>query len=225
MPHRIVTRRTASAICVLVAAALGPTGCGPGRGVAIRVVFPYVDAVRAKDLERMYCLYSGPVPGSEGGTAGAVSLAAFEAWARGRFAAFDAGSLRGQVDLGGDGIVLVKAFALGAGTNLGLTKVEARGRDRLEVETPATFNYEQIDTSALPPGSSFAVCRLPLGTVTTVRVPPKSGQLELDVLKSLTLRWMLERGKPRGDCPGEWGVVSVTVVPGSEKTIRAVWKF
>ncbi len=209
-----------SAALGLLGVLLVATGCGPGRRTAGEAIFPYIDAVQASNYPLIRCLYAGPqFPGGTG-----ASDTDFNAWVDRRLEAFDKGKARGTVDLESDGITMIKAFGLGTGTALGITSVKRRGED-LEVLTPATFNYDQIDAPSLPEKAKFLVAVLPLGTVTTVEVKEGSGRMSLDVLKSLTLRWTLARVERKGNCRSEWGVASVAVVPESAKTVRVEWKF
>ncbi len=204
----------------LVGVVLATAGCGPGRRTAGEAIFPYIDAVQASNYPLIRCLYAGGrFPGGA-----AASDTEFNAWVDRRLGDFEKGKGRGQVDLESDGITMIKAFGLGTGTSLGITSVRSR-RDELEVLTPATFNYDQIDAPSLPDRAKFLVAVLPLGTVTTVEVKEGSGRMSLDALKSLTLRWTLKRIEPKGSCRSEWGVASVAVVPESAKTVRVEWKF
>ncbi|MBZ5637470.1 MAG: hypothetical protein LAO51_01795 [Acidobacteriia bacterium] len=204
----------------LVSLLLAAPGCGPGRRTAGEALFPYIDAVQAANHEMLRCLYAGQrVPGGPSPTD-----EVFNAWVDRRLAAFDAEKARGQADLDDDGIVMIKALGLGTGTLVGISSVAASG-DGIDVLTPATFNYDQIDAPSLPNGATFLVAVLPVGTVTTVRVQEGSGRMALDALKSLTLRWTLKRVERRGSCHSEWGVASVAVVPGSAKVVRVEWTF
>jgi hypothetical protein len=199
---------------------LAAGGCGPGRRAAGEAIFPYIDAVQASNYDLIRCLYAGPQ--LLGGTAAADTD--FNAWVDGRLAAFEKGKSRGQVDLESDGITMIKAFGLGTGTLLGIASVRSKGGD-LEVLTPATFNYDEIDAPSLPDKATFLVAVLPLGTVTTVEIKEGSGRMSLDVLKNLTFRWTLKRVEPKGICRSDWRVASVAAVPESAKTVRVEWKF
>jgi len=201
--------RAAVVACLLAAGA-----CGPGRRAAGEAIFPYIDAVQTSNYEALRCLYVGSSSAEPD----------FNAWVDQRLAAFEAGKAKGQVDLESDGIVMIKALGLGTGTLLGISSVRSKGED-LEVLTPATFNYDEIDAPSLPNQATFLVAVLPLGTVTTVHVREGSGRMTLDALKSLTLRWTLRRIEPRGDCRSEWGVASVAAVSSSAKTVRVEWRF
>ena len=216
---REISRRTASVASIaamLLWGLVAASGCGPGRRTAGEAIFPYIDAVQAGNYETLRCLYAGPR--FSGGAA------EFKTWVDGRLAAFETEKARGQTDLEDDGIVMIKAFGLGTGTLIGISSVRTKG-DAIEVETPTTFNYDQIDAPSLPEGTTFLVAVLPLGTVTTVRVQEGAGRMSLDVLKTLKLRWTLKRVDRKGDCRSEWGVVSVAAVPESAATVRVEWKF
>jgi hypothetical protein len=222
---RGIERREAVGRKFLAAAALAVLslpGCSPGYKTVGEAIFPYVDSVQAANWELLRCLYVGK---SFPGAAGDASLAAFETWARGRVAAFEAARGRGEVDLSDDGIALIKAFGLGGGTLLGITNIEAKGKDAIEVVTPATFRYDEIDAPSLPENSVFHVAVAPLGKLVEVRVKSGSGELGLDALKEVRLRWTLERCPPRDGCSLAWGVASVAVVEGSAKTTPIRWKF
>lgn len=204
----------------LLCLVLIPCGCGPGRRTAGEAIFPYIDAVQTSNYEMLRCLYAGPQ--NSGGSPAAD--ADFNAWVDKRLAAFESGKARGQIDLEGDGITMIKAFGLGTGTLLGIASVEGKG-GQIEVRTPATFNYDQIDAPSLPPNATFLVSVLPVGTVTSVRVQEGAGRMTLDVLKSLTFRWTLRRIPRKGKCHSDWGIASVAVVPDSARTVRVEWKF
>jgi hypothetical protein len=220
---RVTSWRAAPGFLVglaLFSSLLAAMGCGPGRRTAGEAIFPYIDAVQAVDYQMLRCLYAGERP-----PAGrAASGSEFKAWVDRRLAAFDTEKARGQVDLEDDGIVMIKAFGLGTGTLVGISSVTSRGSE-IEVLTPATFNYDQIDAPSLPNGATFLVAVLPLGTVTTVRVQEGTGRMTLDALKSLTLRWTLKPVERKGTCHSDFGVSSVAVVPDSARTVRVEWKF
>ncbi len=205
---------------VILGVLLASSGCGPGRRTAGEAIFPYIDAVQASNYDLIRCLYAGPqFPGGA-----SASDTDFNAWVDGRLAAFERGKAKGQVDLESDGIAMIKAFGLGTGTLLGITSVQSKG-GQIEVSTPATFNYDEIDAPSLPNGAKFLVATLPLGTVTTLEVKEGSGRMSVEVLKSLTLRWTLKRVERRGNCSSEWGVAAVAAVPESARTVRVEWKF
>ncbi len=212
--------RGCAAWMLFAALATVAAGCTPGRRTAGEVVFPYIDAIQQGNLEAVWCLYAG----SAAGTA-ASDRAAFQAWARSRLVAFDRGKSAGSVDLGDDGISLVKAFGLGTGTLVGIASVRSAGSGELVVDTPATFHYEQIDASSLPPGSTFAVSVLPLGKMVTVTVTGGSGKTTLDALKTATIRWTLKRMPRKDGCGSDWGVASVAPLAGSATTAPTTWTF
>jgi hypothetical protein len=220
---RVLSARDAPGLpklAVLLSLLLVAGACGPGRRTAGEAIFPYIDAVQASNFEILRCLYAGK--GFEGGASARETD--FNAWVDKRLAAFETGKARGQVGLESDGIAMIKTFGLGTGTLLGISSVKGKG-DELEVLTPATFNYDQIDAPSLPNKAAFLVAVLPLGTVTTVRVEEGAGRMSLDALKSLTLRWTLKRIERKGACHSEWGIASVAADPGSAKTVRVEWKF
>jgi hypothetical protein len=220
---RASSARSAPGYLVLIALVplLSVAGaCGPGRRTSGEAIFPYIDAVQASNYEIIRCLYAGKeFPGGP-----AASETDFNSWVDKRLAGFETGKARGQVGLESDGIAMIKAFGLGTGTLLGISSVKAKGDD-LEVLTPATFNYDEIDAPSLPNKAAFLVAVLPLGTVTTVRVEEGAGRMSLDVLKSLTLRWTLKRIERKGSCHSEWGIASVAADGASAKTVRVEWKF
>lgn len=206
--HRLLVLALAAAVAALA-------GCRPGRKTAGEAVFPYIDAVQAENLDLLRCLSSG-APQSED---------EFRTWIRSRYAAFDEGKRSGRVELSEDGVAMIKAFGLGTGTLIGISKVASVGGDALQVDTPATFNYDQIDAPRLPEGSTFVVATLPLGAVVTVRVHEGAGAMSLDALKNLTLRWTLKKMPPREGCTVPWGVASVAPIAGSASTTHITWKF
>ena len=197
-------------------------GCAPSYRTVGEAIHPYVDAVQGANWPRLRCLYAGTeFPGPSGD----ASPESFETWARARVAAFEAARGRGEVDLSGDGIAMIKAFGLGGGTLLGITTITRKGPDEVEVLTPATFRYDEIDASSLPENSVLHVAVAPIGKLVEVRAAPGAGALTLDALKEVRFRWTLRRPPARADCSQAWGVASVAIVEGSVKTTRLVWTF
>ncbi len=217
---RLSGRRGGRLAVVLVLAAAA--ACSPGYKTVGEAVFPYVDSVQSSNWPLLRCLYAGTeFPGPEGDS----SLDAFQSWARGRVVEFEEARGRGEVDLAADGIGLIKGFGLGGGTLLGIARIETKGPSVIEVETPATFRYDEIDPSVLPEGSVVHVAVAPVGRIVPVRAAKEAGETALDALKEIRLRWTLRRPPAREGCSLEWGVASIEVVEGSEKTSRIAWRF
>ena len=133
-----------------------------------------------------------------------------------------------------------KSAVCGEGEGLGIDVATSEGRSigitqegRLEdlrlgflvVETDLRFGYGHVDLSGFSPGTTFYLSGAPVGQVRTVRVPEGSGEVVLDLLESVRVRWTLVRGGPVGGCPGGWTVASAKPVEGSEKTIEITWIF
>jgi len=198
-------------------------GCGPGDGLARDTIASYLEAVQDRDLDRLYCLVAGA---AEAGTEDeAAARRQFAEWALDRYADYDEGRDRGRVELDDQGIVLVKLFALGKGTYFSYGPALSPDAGVLVVETDLRFGYGHVDLSGFSPGTTFYLSGAPVGQVRTVRVPEGSGEVVLDLLESVRVRWTLVRGDPVGGCPGGWIVASAEPVEGSEKTVEITWIF
>jgi len=205
------------------AASLLPS-CAPGRAVAEDVLTRFVDAVQQEDLDTLYCMLAG-ASASEGTPADPqAQRAEFDRWAASRYLEYERMRDAGGGDLGGDGLLLVKAFALGKGTYYSVDTATF-GEATLTADVSVTFAYGQINYAGLSPGTTFYVAASPPGRIKAIRIPHGSDSITEEVLESLTARWELARVQATPACPAGWAVVSVEPVPGSETTSRVTWIF
>jgi hypothetical protein len=208
--------------CALLA--VETLGCSDPRSVAEETILRFVDAVQAEDLATLYCLLAGASPPA-GHPDAAARRAEFEAWARSRYEAYLRARDAGGAPFGGDGIFMVKAFALGRGTYHDVRSGRHTGAGRLRARSEIRFGYGQINTSRLSPGTTFYVAGVPVGAIHALRVPRGPGEQSAEVLDTVELRWELVRAPATPECPEGWALESVRHVPGSETTTVALWRF
>lgn len=199
-----------------LACALMGVGCIPGEPTARTVIERFVNAVQDEDLRALRCLLSG---------ASRSDPAAFEAWVRSRYRDYLEGRDRGSVDLAGDGLVLVKAFALGSGTYYSIVETDYRGGGELIARTVVRFGYGHTNYGVFSPGTTFYLAGDPVGSIVAVRVPYEPREITREVLDSVELEWALANVTGERGCPDGWVVESVRPVPGSEATAIVTWPF
>ena len=188
------------------------------------MVFSFLSAVQLEDHDALYCLLYGASKIEGGADAVAARREAFDAWVEGRYDEYFTGRDTGRLDLGDDGIVLAKAFALGKGTYYTLRSVRPDG-DSLVVVMDVTFAYGEINIADLPPRTTFYVCTLPVGTIRPVRIPTGTADFTLEVLDSIAVRWTLVRAEPTSACPEGWAVADVTPLDETATTTEVTWEF
>jgi len=208
--HRVARAAGLALVGALVA------GCIPGEATGRRVIEQFVTAVQEQDLEALRCLLAG---------AARSDRDEFRAWARARYQDYLDGRDRGVVDLEGDGVVLVKAFALGRGTFYSITRTRYRGGGELRVWTGVRFGYGQANYGVFSPGTTFYLAGDPVGTIVAVRVPYEPGEITREVLDTVDVEWTLANVAEDGGCPGGWVVESVRPVPGTATTAVVTWPF
>lgn len=212
--------RPLAAVALLALAA----ACTPGPRTAQQTLLDYTEAVQEEDLQALYCLSAGAASATELGADETQRRAGFERWARQWYESYLQGRDSGRVEFGEHGIVLVKLFALGRGTYYSITGIRSLGTDGLEVETRLRFGYRGMDLSRLSPGTTFYLCGVPPGRVHPIVVRPNREE-SVEVLDTLTLRWILSREPETEGCPERWAVASVDPVEGSESTEQITWVF
>lgn len=200
-----------------LAVALGAAGCRRGEKTASDAIREFVEAVQAGDAQALRCRLAGAAETRDG--------ADFERWLASRYIEYEAGRDAGHVDLGDDGIPLVRAFALGKGTFWQVDATRWRDRRTLVADTTVRFGYPSIDLSGLSPGTVFYVCGAPVGRVHAVTVPVESGRVDLVVLDAVRVRWTLVSEPETGGCAGRWSVASVRPLDDSVVTARVAWVF
>jgi len=214
---------------VLVATALGAAAgalsCGPGRSVAERVVEAYVEAAQAGNADALYCLSASAAGAPDLGDTPAVRRETFAAWARAELDAYLDGRAAGQVDLDRSPIVLVKALTLGKGTYYRIESAVPVADEAAAVDMDVRLAYESIDLAGLSPGTGFFVCGPPPGAITHVVVPRFGGEITLDVLDRVPVRWTLVREPAADGCPEGWKVHSATVDRAGVTVRTVTWVF
>jgi len=203
--------------------AVGALCCDSGRGEAERTIFSFVDAVQSENLDSLHCLLARSASLRDRTAAGA-HRAAFDDWARSRYAAFLAGRERGGADFGADGIVLAKTLALGKGASYEVARVRRSG-DTIVADADVRLAYDSIDTSMLPPGTVFYAAGRPAGRIEALEIPPRGGVVSAAVIETVEVRFTLVRAAATPECPTRWSVSSVEVVPGTLSTREITWEF
>jgi hypothetical protein len=209
---------------VVVLAVVGLTCCDSGRGPAERTIFSFVNSVQSENVDALRCLLAGASREVEDPTAAEAERRAFDAWVRSRYTEYLVGRDQGAVELGDDGIVLTKAFALGKGTFYEISRVR-RVDETLVVDTGVRLAYGEIDISGLPPGTVFYACGLPMGVVEAVTIPRGAAEVEAEVLDTVTVRWTLVPGEATPECDERWTVASAVALPESATAREIVWEF
>jgi hypothetical protein len=219
-----VARPALAAAALLLSLLPGLTGCESKRGIAEGVVFSFLSAVQLEDHDALYCLLYGASEVEGGTDAVAARRDAFDDWVEARFQEYFSGRDTGSLDLGDDGIVLAKAFALGKGTYYTLRSVRSDG-DSLEAVMDVTLAYSEINIADLPPRTTFYVCTLPVGAIRPVRIPTGTADFTLEVLDTIALRWTLVRAEGTAACPAGWAVADVTPLDSTATTTEVTWEF
>jgi hypothetical protein len=209
---------------VLALTVVGLTCCDSGRGTAERTIFSFVNAVQSENVDALRCLLAGASREVADPAAAEAERRAFDGWVRSRYTDYLVGRDDGAVELGDDGIVLTKAFALGKGTFYEISRVE-RTDGTLIVDTEVRLAYGEIDISGLPPGTVFYACGLPMGAIEAVTIPRGSAEVEADVLETVRVRWTLVPDVASAECGERWTVASAVALPESATTREIVWEF
>ena len=186
--------------------------CGPGKDAAGEVIRDYVQAVQDRDVPALRCLLVGA-------DAEDADPAAFEAWLDDRYARYETGRDQGGVELDEEGVLLVKAFALGKGTYYYVERSERQG-DALIADSRVRFGYTQVNYSDLSPGTTFYLAGWPPGRIRALRVPARAGTLRAEVLDRIVVRWTLVREPESASCPERWSVAAVEPLADSAERIN-----
>jgi len=190
--------------------------CGPGTPTGERTVFSFVEAVQSEDLDRLYCLTAGDAP---------VDRDEFAGWVRARYDAYLEGRERGEVELDGSGIALVKLLTLGRGTFFTLRGTRAIPDGGLVVSGTVRLAYAHIPLSGFPSGTTIYLAGTPPGRVRPVRIPARSEEITVEALETLDLVWTLVGTPGDRGCLDEWAVASVAPVDGTARTVEITWIF
>ena len=199
--------------------------CGPGTGLAHRVLDPFLADVQNENLDGLYCRMTGAAESEDLGADDEARRDGFEIWARTLYDAYEQGREEGWVELDEHGISAVKLFALGKGTYFEISEARQAGPDAIRVRMELRFGYSAIDLSRFSPGTTFYVCGVPPGTVHAIRKPVGRAEESAEVLDRLSLEWTLVRKPAAGGCPGGWTVASVVPVEQGWSSKQVTWIF
>jgi hypothetical protein len=212
-------------VLLTVMALLLASACGPGARTVSETLLEFMEAVQREDIDSLFCLSAGATEAPELGSDEAERRTRFNDWARSQYDFYVAGRQNGRVELEGHGIVEAKLFSLGKGAFYSVGPVRRTDDDALEVETELRFGYSRIDLSRLSPGTTFYLCGLPLGRVHPIRVPAVSREVNVEVLRNVTLRWTLVRRRASALCPEGWAVAAVEALEDSASAEMIGWSF
>ena len=222
--ERVRARRGRLVVSAWSLCALATCACSHGPRTAQDTLLEYMEAVQAEDLDALYCLSAGAARADELGVTEEERRANFRAWAGDWYRAYLEGRDAGRVEIGDHGIALVKLFSLGRGTFYEVLGTRLVAPDTLEVDTLLRFGYSGIDLSRFSPGTTFYLCGAPPGVVHAVRMEPYR-EVSLEVLETLTVRWVMVREEAAGECAGRWAVASAAPLAGTAGTERITWVF
>lgn len=211
---------------LLGVAALLAAGCSDSERIAGETLVRYMEAVQSEDWDALFCLSTGAAAADELGDDPAARRAAFAAWARAWLERYTEGRDEGLVDTESNPIAVIELFALGRGTWYSIAAVERIDDDTLRVATALRFGYDQANLSRLSPGTTFYLAADPPGRVRAVQVPAGPREIQVEVLESVNVEWMLSRAPAAAGCAaGRWTVAEATPVPDSATTTSITWVF
>ncbi|MDX1387640.1 MAG: hypothetical protein R3344_00510 [Acidobacteriota bacterium] len=199
--------------------------CESKRAVAESTISGFLGAVQLEDLDALYCLLYGASETESGAEEVEARRLAFDRWVGARYDSYLAGRDDGHVDIGDDGIVLAKMLALGKGTYYSLRSVRGAAEDTLVVDMDVTLAYADISITELPPRTTFYVATLPMGSVRPVRIPSGAGEVTVEVIDTMVVRWTLVWSGGTASCPEGWTVAEVTPLDDSVVVTEVTWEF
>lgn len=209
----------------ILALLLLASSCGPGTRTASKTLLAFMDAVQNEDMDTLFCMSAGAAEARELGGSETERRAAFEEWARSQYDFYLEGRDGGRLELEGHGIVEAKLFSLGKGSFYDIVRIQSLDADTLDVETEVRFGYSSIDLSRFSPGTTFYLCGLPLGKVHAIRVPELPREVTVEVLESITLKWILVRRPASELCAAGWAVAGVEALQDSVSSETISWSF
>lgn len=207
----------------LLAAALVIAGCPETEYNARLTLERYLDAVQSSDRVAM-ALFSAEYEDAARGLEGPPAAEAYERFAERaarRLEAYERARSGGRLELGPDGVGLVKGLGLGRGAFYQIRGLEREG-ERLRMRLEVNLGYDQIPFERFPPGTRVYLMGPPIGRLQALVRGEGRGE-KLTVLSRVELECLLERA-PARDHPTGWLVRSLTAVPGSERTTDIVWR-
>jgi hypothetical protein len=215
-------KRGTVAACLLLAAGL-LAGCLETEWGVRRTLEAYLDAVHKADvqaLSRLSVEYLDLTRGKpESERRGAYEE--FERRASQRLAAYEAAKETGQLDLGADGVGLIKGMMLGRGVFYQLRDLkEEADRARVRIEVNLGYNFVPFENYA--EGTRIFMMGMPVGRLIGPVRGQNAGQ-KIEVLARLELEVDFQRDREK-DHPTGWRVRSFSVVPGSERGGQIEWR-
>jgi len=218
--------QSVAALILITLLSLGGVGCQRDAAPnAEEVIIAFAEAVQARDAASLYCLSAGAVGAESLGVDAESRRNGFERWFFDELLQYESGRDEGEVSLGGQGVQLVKLFALGRGTFYLPTERRSLSESELQISTDLQFGYAQIDLSRLSPGTTFYVATSPPGRVLPIQVPHGAEEISVEALESIMLEWSLIRGQAQDDCAAGWRIASVEPLAQSVRTTSIRWIF
>ncbi len=216
-------RRAAASLAAALGVVTLAAGCPQTGYGARRTIERYFDAVQAGDrvgLATLSAEYEDAAHGLEGPAAQAV-FEEFSARAQGRLAAYEEAKQSGRLDLGPDGIGLIRGLGLGRGAFYQVRGLEAIG-ERLRVHLEVNLGYDQIAFERFPEGTRIYLMAPPLGSLLTL-VRGEARPEPVRVLSRLQVDCVLEPARTPEHATG-WLVRSVSALAGSEHSVSIEWR-
>jgi hypothetical protein len=210
----------AAAVAALAAA------CGQNESDVRRTLDEYIRAVQAADGARL-SRFSAEFQEASHTLHGAELHAALEGFihrTEERLAAYEQAKKTGSLDLGADGVSLIKGLGLGRGVFYLVRDVapEEGSRDRVRARMEVNLAYDFVPFEDYPEGTIIYLMGMPCGRLLApVRGKGKGDKLE--VLAQVILDCRLERALDP-EHPTGWVVRSLGVVPGSARPGSVSWR-
>jgi len=210
------------AACLLPAAVL-LAGCLETEWGVRRTLEGYLDAVHKADAVSLSRLSVEHLQAVNGKSASEAKVASDEfAWRTSqRLATYEAAKESGQLQLGPDGVGLIKGLMLGRGVFYQLRDLKTdEDRARARIEVNLGYNFVPFENYA--EGTRIFMMGVPVGRL----IGPVRGQNageKVEVLARVDLDVEFERAKERNH-PTGWRVRAFMVVPGSAQPGEIEWR-
>ena len=203
--------------------ALLAAGCGTGQYEIRRSLEEYLHAVQGADPAKLApysAEYADLARAAQQGAA-APALETFTRLTELRLAAYEAAKVSGTLELGPDGIGLIKGLGMGRGVFYQIRDTEIAGeRASLRLEVNLGYGFHPFES--YPEGTTIYLMGMPVGRFLGPVRGTEAGK-KLDVLGGLELVCALERDPDAGH-PTGWRVRSLESVPGSERPDQVTWR-
>lgn len=204
-----------------MAALLG--GCAGADVGPRRTLDFYVGAVQSSDAARL-ATFSAEYQDAARGLDPPAARAALDAFilrTEARLAAYEAAKTTGQLELGPDGVGLIKGLVLGRGVFFLLREVAVEGdRARVRMEVSTQYNYVPFENYA--EGTRIFLMGMPLGRLLGPVRGERKGE-KIEVLAQVDIEWQIEPAlDPKH--PTGWVVRSVEAVPGTARAGTVEWR-